>query len=701
MVGVDPSSDTLPISLLQYNYQISFDLDAVVTQNNNLTSAITVSDIEMDQLYIDWKSNFTSSGDIDSTTISIESGISNQPVYNGIDNNKYVIGRSDNVYDRVVPLVGAYKYDNPTNPSFVNSQIKVLKNDNNLKDFTLGIIFEKTYFKATNIQTSAEYVNGGNLISTYTTEILETIYTGKAKLVAFIKTTENSDTRADYIIVREFPEELDISEVATYDIILNYTRMGSDQVENVLNTYNTAYTNQFVGTMTLVIDGTPKFSQSFVSEIDTDDYNYFDIGFGMPLGGYYVADKMFPSKLGVFDSVSVTLDIDNITISSPTYTYNEAVVSLPPTVRDITSFKVFSQPTFKPSNTDNYVVPDWSDNLITLGFYSKDEIKYKASYSESAGEDFEELYNVENVEKVSIEFTTNALSDRMIVTTEYGTVLYNTGQIRALSGSPERFDVDVTLIDNIYITVDAGADPNNLTYSFVAYFKKVHNDNAFIQTPITYEGINQSVALDMGICDDLHIAWQSNKNRYWDIYYSNSVDELSPFRYETQITNTTSNSIRPSISVNRTGKRMIAWNDNRNGDFTIYTARSLEGYNCDQKSCETKMLKNYEDQIGQCEIAFTFTPVVSGIYNLVLYMYSDIDNNNLYKTITLENNETKWFINGVSASGLIVVDDEGEFSGISLVADEQIAVTYSPDKDDKIFDIILYIKMDTVLVEEV
>ncbi|KKK85605.1 hypothetical protein LCGC14_2771610, partial [marine sediment metagenome] len=50
----------------------------------------------------------------------------------------------DNIYDRIVPLVGSYKYFNTTtDPSDVNflstkidSQIKILKNNNNLKDFT-------------------------------------------------------------------------------------------------------------------------------------------------------------------------------------------------------------------------------------------------------------------------------------------------------------------------------------------------------------------------------------------------------------------------------------------------------------------------------------------------------------------------------------------------------------------------------------
>jgi hypothetical protein len=699
IAGSDPSQDTL--NLLQYNYQISFDLEANVTQNNNLTGAAVVDSIEMERLFNHWKSEFV---------ISIDSSVTNQPVYtgvnnniyNGIDNNKYVIGRYDNVYDRIVPLVGSYKYDNPTNPSFVSSQIKILQTDNNLKDYTFGIMFEKTYMKATNIQTSLDYVADGYLITDYVPEITEVVYTGKAKLVAFIKTSDSSETRADYIIVREFPEELDISESSTYDIIVNYTKLESEQVENVLNTYKETYSNQFVGTLTLIIDGVPKFSQSFVTEIDTDDYNYFDIGFGVPSGGYYVADKMAPSKLGIYDNISTTLDISNITISSPTYTYNDAVVSMPPTVRDITNFKVFDTLVRKPVNTSTYLnlKPDWEDNLISLNYFAKDEIKYYFEHIERDANNFSELFSVENVEKVSIEFASKLYADRMIVTTEDAVVLHDTGIIVSSVTEPLKFDVDVTLIDNIYITVELGPDDDNVSYRFIAYFKKVHNDNGFIQVPVTFEGVNQSAALDIGICDDIHIAWQSNKSKYWDIYYSNSVNELSPFRYETQITDTESNSIKPSISVERTGKRMITWNDNRDGDYTIYAARSLKGYDCDQKSCEVKMLKKFEDNVEQCSLEFSATITEDGIYNLVIYMYSNIDNSNLYKTITLKNNESKWFIDGVSAEGLIVYDADGEFIGVSLLSDTEYVVSYIPDKDDGIFDVILYASMGVALIEE-
>ncbi len=691
----DPTNPSVDSSWLQYNYQISFDLIATIEQANNLTDNLTVSENEMDSLFNQWKETFT---------ISIDDQVSNQPVYVDGSSNKFVIGRVDNNFDRLVPLVGSYKYNNTIiNPSDIDSQIKILKNDNNLRDFTFGIMFEKTYFKASNIQTSSDYVDSGYDVGGYSSEIVETIYTGKAKLVAFIRTAEDGDVRADYIIVREFPESLEISESSTYDIIVNYVKIDSDQTGNLLNTYQSQYTNKYLGSLTLIIDEIPRFSQSFISTLDSE-YNFFDIGLGTPNGGYYVADKMSPSKLGIFDNISATLNISNITISSPTYTYNSEVVSLPPTVRDITKLKVFEEDINSPNGTSSYQPDGWDNDLVTLNFASKEDIKYFITHSENSGDDYEELFNVEDFEKVSIEFDPGAGSDRMIVTTEFNVVLHDTGFISTSSSVPEKFDVDVDLVDNIYIKVEVGNEVGNeignLIYNFTAYFKKVYNDNTFIQTPITFEGINQSASLDIGICDDLHIAWQSNRDKYWDIYYTNSVDELSPFRYETQITNTESNSIKPSVSVSRKGSRMISWNDNRKGSYTIYAARSLGGYACNQKLCEKKMLENFDSQVVECSLSFEATSTTSGYYNFVIYFYSDSGLDNLYKTITLENNESKWFINGDSIVDSLVYNDSDVFLGVLLPADEQIIVSYSPDKDDKIFDIVLYAKLNSVLTLE-
>ena len=791
------------LELIQYNYQISFDMEATVAQDNSVTTDTTVSDTLMDNLFEIWKKRFT---------ISIDKGVDNQPVYIDSNSNKFGVGRVDNVFDRIVPLVGAYKHDED-NPSLLNTQIRILKQDINLKDFTFGLMFEKTIFKATNIEPTVEYVSRGFSASSYSSEEIETIYTGRAKLVAFIRTTEDSDTRADYIIVREFPEPIDVSEISTYDIMVNYVKEEKDpillqyhrvpslptlylmcgpgacpdevdeyiftegidgitvrfvtgtvtdaiRIENIdtreilIDTgqvshiigdplvitlykdaeligvrgvritviYNQFFgtgfyydvtefvsgqgginSNSYLGTLSLFIDGVPRFSQSFETEIDPTDYNYFDIGFGVPSGGYYVADKMSPSKLGIFDDISATLDLSNIKITSPTYTYNDEVVSLPPMIRDLTKFKIFEESLTIPSSTVESYSPDgWDNEFITLKFESKKEIKYWKEYIETEGNRFSEEFNVEDFEEISVEFSPGSLPDRMIISEadEYETVLHDTDFIVTAEGEPVKFDVGVSHTDSISITVEVGDFAENSDYSFKVYFKNVVSDNAFIQTPITFEGINQSVDLDVGICDDLHMAWQSNRSKHWDIYYANSFDSLSPFRHETQITNTESNSIKPSVSVSRTGSRMIAWNDNRGGDYTIFAARSLTSSGCNQKTCEVDQLEDFKGKVEECSISFNKMFEITGIYDLGLYFYTDSNSTTLFKTIILEGNESRWFVNGVSIIDRLVYEDN-MLTGASFDQGIEYTISYQPSKDDKIFDIILYVKLHSVLKEEV
>ena len=94
------------------------------------------------------------------------------------------------------------------------------------------------------------------------------------------------------------------------------------------------------------------------------------------------------------------------------------------------------------------------------------------------------------------------------------------------------------------------------------------------QIPLTFEGINQHVNIDMGkVCDDLHIVWQSNKNRFWDIVYSSSISRVLPFRYDTYITATESDSLNPSIAINSFGSRVVTWHENKDGKFQIYAAK--------------------------------------------------------------------------------------------------------------------------------
>ena len=671
---VDPS---VGIPFSQFNYQISFNMEATVSQTSDLPEGSVVNDIEMDNLFSQWKDNYT---------VSIDDSISNTPIYVDGSGNKFTIGRIDNVYDRIVPLVGSYIY---RNPSRGDTKIKILKNDSNLKDFTFGLMFEKTYFKAININTSV-----------YTQE---TIYTGNVKLVAFIKTEEKKEQRADYIIVREFPEEINISETAKYDIVVNYVRINSDEVENVLNTYNITNENiygdnKFLGTITLLIEGVPRFSQSFISTFNNEFE--LNIGFGVPEGGYYVADKIAPSKLGIFDDLSSKINFTDISITSPTYTYNSEVVSMPPKIRDMTKLKGESEgiEVDIPGNALPYNSTFSTNPFVNLNFVEKEEIKYYIEHIETNSNNYSSFVSVSQIEKISIEFITYGRSDRLYVTKKDGAVLYDTGFILSSIDAPFKFDIDVTYINKVYINVELGTTVGNTSYKFTAYFKKVNNDNSFSQVPITFEGINQSADIDIGMCDDVHVAWQSNRDKQWDIYYMNTVDELSPFRYETQITNTESNSLRPSISTSRNNSRMIVWHDNREGDFNVYSARSLEDFGCSQKTCETEMVETFKDEIEECNISLAYIPAESGFYKFVLYFYSDIGLTKLYKAISLEDNEERWFIDGEAVEGSLSYDGD-ELLGVDLTANDSIVVSYIPDKNDKIFDIIIYVKIVGILSE--
>jgi len=94
------------------------------------------------------------------------------------------------------------------------------------------------------------------------------------------------------------------------------------------------------------------------------------------------------------------------------------------------------------------------------------------------------------------------------------------------------------------------------------------------QIPLTFEGINQNVNIDLGkVCDDLHIVWQSNKSRFWNIVYSSSISRVLPFRYDTDVTSTETDSLNPSVAINSFGSRIITWHENKDGKFQIYAAK--------------------------------------------------------------------------------------------------------------------------------
>lgn len=75
------------------------------------------------------------------------------------------------------------------------------------------------------------------------------------------------------------------------------------------------------------------------------------------------------------------------------------------------------------------------------------------------------------------------------------------------------------------------------------------------------EGLNQMADMFIDFNDVIHLAWQSNRDKRWEIYYANSEDQFRPKR----ITDHAGKSLNPSIDGDNTGRIFIVWHDDRFG----------------------------------------------------------------------------------------------------------------------------------------
>ena len=85
---------------------------------------------------------------------------------------------------------------------------------------------------------------------------------------------------------------------------------------------------------------------------------------------------------------------------------------------------------------------------------------------------------------------------------------------------------------------------------------------------LSNEGINQLPDMYIDENDIIHLAWQSNRDNYWEIYYGNSNEGFQAKK----ITDTTSKSLKPSIDGDTRGHLFIVWHDNRFGNWEILMA---------------------------------------------------------------------------------------------------------------------------------
>ncbi|UCD92342.1 MAG: hypothetical protein JSV43_09045, partial [Methanobacteriota archaeon] len=84
-------------------------------------------------------------------------------------------------------------------------------------------------------------------------------------------------------------------------------------------------------------------------------------------------------------------------------------------------------------------------------------------------------------------------------------------------------------------------------------------------------------SMDVGSDGKIHIAWEDYRNNNWDIYYANSSDGGVSFGSNVLVSNenTTDWQNHPSLAVDSFGAIHVVWEDNREGNWSIFYANSL------------------------------------------------------------------------------------------------------------------------------
>jgi hypothetical protein len=192
----------------------------------------------------------------------------------------------------------------------------------------------------------------------------------------------------------------------------------------------------------------------------------------------------------------------------------------------------------------------------------------------------------------------------------------------------------------------------------------------FMQIPITLAGVNSNVSIALDYANNINLTWQSNRDKNWNIFHSCATSQNMPFRFDTQITDTDSNSLSPDIASDDDGKRMIVWHDDRNGDFEVFSARALEGSSSANEECENNGILQYvTDDVAQfIVLEFNFINC-DGFDNghFVAQFYGDNQLTQLIETVNSKLDQTGWFIDGspMTSSGLI--------------GDDEVRVQYKPN----------------------
>ena len=232
--------------------------------------------------------------------------------------------------------------------------------------------------------------------------------------------------------------------------------------------------------------------------------------------------------------------------------------------------------------------------------------------------------------------------------------------------------------------------------SFGLYDNKI----SLSQVPITFLGRSTCPSIAVDNCNHIHVAYQSNRNGPWQVFYAGTVDQGIPFRFDTQITSPTSNATSPTVAVDQQGRRLVAWQDDRNGQFQIYAARSNRIITCNSYLSVDDVLElatgneatEYDPYdpyaVDICGVVFTYTNETHSAqtfhFSLAFYCNREMENQSAF--ISSANSTRGWVVNGVQMNAL----------GAYLTPGQSITVGYYPQASDNLSGQLYYVHINGI-----
>ncbi len=153
-----------------------------------------------------------------------------------------------------------------------------------------------------------------------------------------------------------------------------------------------------------------------------------------------------------------------------------------------------------------------------------------------------------------------------------------------------------------------GTDPSGNVYAvwedyrgggFDIYASRMaHNGSSFATNVKINDDVDPSKQSrpDLAVGDDgsVHVVWEDERNKNWDIYYANSTDGGITYGANVLVTtvNKTNWQNNPTIDVDSSGTVHVAWEDNRDVNWSVYYANSLDGFSSNTKVSEDTLPGN-------------------------------------------------------------------------------------------------------------